>query len=107
MKHTVRVTAQNLPAIHDALECISHDSGARAGWDWYEVPTLYVPSLPIWEVKLSRMTEEERSAFCIGEESEQAEISRLYEAEQLAAFLTEFFNGGWGRGFSGESGVGQ
>ena len=95
----VRITRDQLPSVYDALDIISHDIGAKSGWHWYEVPMLYVTSLPAWEAKLSRLGMWERQDFCIGEHEQQDAIMQKIDGEQLHAFLSEFFNSDWERGY--------
>ena len=95
----VRITRDQLPSVYDALDIISHDTGAKSGWHWYEVPTPYVQSLPVWEEKLSRLGMWERQRFCIGEFEEQDAMMRDIVGEQLHAFLNEFCNSDWERGY--------
>ncbi|WOI54276.1 hypothetical protein [Parvularcula sp. LCG005] len=68
------ITARNYPAIFDVMETIMHDGGGRAGHKAYRLG-LSIPEAINAEQDLQKLTDDERQAFAIGEETEMAEIA--------------------------------
>lgn len=97
----VIVTAASHPTIFECLEDISHDCGGGAGHTCYSIPIEWAGYLtPEHEAAVAALSDEERSTFCIGEETEMEAIARcspLLERVSvlLSAFHEDFEDDDW------------
>lgn len=92
------VTAQSSPRLHRAFEIISHDRGSGAGHATYSVPPKWVSAIPVAEVVLGRLCDEDLETLCIGEVSEQEQIAGLSAAHEMTSRMLEAFFEDWEQG---------
>lgn len=93
----MRVTAENYPTVHRALDIISHDGGGRCN-TWYEVPEGRVVWLDEREQRLKALSADELEEFCIGEEDTSRGIQVLHNLHGVAKFFDAFLEQSWARG---------
>lgn len=91
----VSVNKGSHPRVHEALECISHDSGFGAGHAVYAVPERWARALPHVERSLANISEDDQETLCIGEETEASEIAERHEGLMLAHVMLNAFFDDW------------
>lgn len=93
------VTKDSHPALFEAFEIISHDSGNLAGWACYDTPPCWEPALKVMDKALANLDDRELQEFCIGESQQQEDVlNQGGDALVMAgAFLTMFFEQEWKR----------
>lgn len=88
-----RVTKDRFPLLHGVLEDVSHDAGGGAGHTVYVLPPRWLHELPVVELALTTLTEEELSDFATGEESVQEEIAeKSRELRRAQSLFLDFFD---------------
>jgi len=93
---TYRVNTAYTPAIFNAFQIITSDSGA--GVEWFEihrtVPARHADQIYKYERWLRALDFGDLQTFCIGEETEQKALRDARPGgEDVAKFLTDFWMG--------------
>ncbi len=95
---TCKITAHNYPKLLEAMNIISHDSGARAGHKAFDAPHRTSGQLARYELQLGLLSDAEFEIFCIGEGSEISELIRTRSGsiwlDACHDFLDDFFKAG-------------
>lgn len=72
------IPREGLPGLFEVCDIISHDCGGGAGHKGYLLPEVMPLTARVWSGLLSSLSEDDRQAFAIGEESEiEAIIERI------------------------------
>lgn len=91
----VLVTKESHPALYQALENLSHDSGGGAGHPSYAVPAPWSEKVPAAEAALAQLTEPDLCDFSIGSTDDQAAVAEKNPGLDLVAELLNAFFEGW------------
>ena len=90
------VTPTSHPVLFKILDLIYNEgtpAQIRAKQRFYYYPTSYGEPI-IHDIKLNKLSPEEREALCVGEEREMLEIVKKYDLEDVHNALNDFFEGG-------------
>lgn len=89
------VTKQNYPAVFAAFLEIAHDADAvqsgTAEPTQFDVPGFWKPSIELSQTALARLSAEDFTTFCIGEEAEQAVIAKKFGIQPIVSSLLNAF----------------
>lgn len=90
------VTPTSHPVLFEILNqiyCDNTPAQIRADQRFFYYPTSYGEPI-IHDIRLSKLSPEEREGLCSGEEQEMLEIVDKYDLEEVHQALNDFFEGG-------------